>query len=586
MVSPDAMPFANLRARAAVVIVAAAVAACGDPDGRGTLGSGAGVSGAGKLSETAADEGESESDAASGEGDTTMDGDSDAGTGTSGDDSATESDSGSDTTGPPPVDCAVNPDDAACDCEAMEGGDYVLGPCDPACRDQSWRYALWVSNYNVAGTLGYGEHQGMALIGTRYSYDPRYAPTDGEAAPWRPSGSLWAMGDAVSEAQQFRARTTAPGGETYVEPVEMPGDVDDLFINETLPLTPVLAAHPVIDSAALCEEPERVIDRRFFNHGRTLAERVPNHAWDSFFWRRDLIPLEEVAAFEVARTHDGVAQGVGTAEEVGACLDVLRDGFCDARCGNCSYVLPTGFGLPFGQAPANQIQGIPEGTEGPYQVGVSGQLVNARTNYSRYEDQRIVWYVGGSSWGRAVDIVGYAPDEWPDPDLITTDPNAFMSVVGDVTQSQPIPDEYDDSFTHCVDPNAWVSSQSPILSTSLLSGRWGHNSNSDAEAQRIQFMDCGAAPVASADPLWWNESACTVCGEPRLTDQNVPTQAPCQDTTHTATSYWDVTPGAHDVDDLDLGRFTAVGPERLAAEHLSAMPDPICAWSSEPVFGM
>ncbi|MEZ4453390.1 MAG: hypothetical protein R3B09_28255 [Nannocystaceae bacterium] len=491
----------------------------------------------------------------------------------------------SETTDGPPIDCAAHPEDPACACDAMEGGEYTLGPCSPGCRDEVWRYALWVTSYNVAGTLGYGEHQGIALLATRYRYDPRFPATDGIEAPWRVGGALWAVGDGISESAQFLARTTAPGGEVYGPSEELPGDSDDLFAGEMQPETPTLVAHPVIDASALCEPPERVIDRRFYNHGRTLAERVPNHAWDSFFWRRGLIPLENLAAFEVSRTHDGQEAGVAADAAVRACLDVLDDGFCDARCGNCSYTLSTGFGVPFSSPPDNQIEGIPQGTTGPYQIGAMGQLVEVRENTSRLEDGRIVWYAGGSSWGRASEVADYAPEEWPDPDPVTVDAASFMSVVGATTPNQPIPSDYDDAFTHCVDPTAWYASQSPILTTSLISGRWGHNSNSDAEAELRQFLDCADDPAGAALSTHWNAAACAACGEPRTVD-GAPTQAPCQDLTHTAWSYWEVTPGIHNVDDLDLGRFSAVGSERVAVDHLSGVPDPICAWSGEPVYGM
>jgi hypothetical protein len=487
------------------------------------------------------------------------------------------------TGGPPPLDCTAHPDDPACDCDARRGDDYVLGPCAPACRDEAWRYVLWLTSYNVAGTLGYGEHQGLGVLGTRYLYDRRYAPADGVDAPWRPGGGLWSVGAAVTVAEQFRARTTAPGGEVYEVAEELPGDADDLFSGETSPRVPVLLPHPELDVAALCEPPETVLDRRFYNHGRTLAEEVPNHPWDSFFIRRDLIPLQALAAIEVVRRPDGTLVGPGTAAAVEQCLDTLRDGFCDARCGNCSYVLSTGFGVPLGDPPANQIDGIPQGTHGPYQIGPDGALVDARDNFSRLEDGRVVWYVGGSSFGRAAQVAEYDP--WPDPDPVVVDPGSFLSVVGPLGPGETIPDQYEDAFTHCVDPDAWVSSQSPILTTPMISGRWGHNSNSDAQADLVHFLDCADDPVAAADPLWWNDSACLACGEPRL-ENGAPTQAPCQDLTFTAASYWDAAPGAHDVDDLDLGRYTAVGPERVEAARMSLVPDPVCAFSQQPVFGM
>jgi len=575
------------------VAVFLAYSACTDPSGRDTAGPGSGItslSGAASSGETAASATGTASDSAT---DNATDVTATATGATASATGATASATtqaptatGEDTSDPPQIDCQRVPDDPACDCDAKLGDDYQLGPCAPACQDQTWRYVLWVTNYNVAGTLGYGEHQGLAILGTHYRYDRRYAPEHGIDAPWRVGGALWAVGAAVSTTEQFRARTTAPGGELYEPSVEMPGDADDLFAGETSPLTPVLAAHPVVDAAALCELPASVLDRRMYNHGRTLAEDVPNHAWDSFFARRELIPLQMLAATEVARRRDGTTEGTGTASEVEQCLETIRDGFCDSQCGNCSYVLSTGFGLPLSSTPDNQIDDIPKGTSGPYQEGPFGAPVNARTNFSRLEDGRIVWYVGGSSFGREEEVAKYVPAMWPDPDLVTLDTASFVSVVGPLGPGQQVPDEYDDAFTHCVDPDAFIASQSPILTTSFISGRWGHNSNSDAQADLVQFLDCADAPVPAADPLWWNDNACLACGEPRLGPTDVPTQAPCQDLTHTATSYWEEAPGAHDVDDLDLGRYTAVGPERVPAAHMSGVPDPVCAFSSEPVLGI
>lgn len=83
-----------------------------------------------------------------------------------------------------------------------------------------------------------------------------------------------------------------------------------------------------------------------------------------------------------------------------------------------------------------------------------------------------------------------------------------------------------------------------------------------------------------------NANACSVCGIPGQNAAGQLAQMPCVDDTHTATSYWEVAGGMHNVDDLDLGRFTAVGPERAPTQRMSEVPDPICGWSDEPVFGM
>jgi len=212
---------------------------CGEPDGRPP-----GLLGVTSAPDSAATEEGSSSGAEA----TTSPASSESG-------EASASDSGDPSTGGGtgvlPIDCEADPQDPACVCAQVEDGEYALGPCAPACRDQLWRYALWVTSYNVKGTLGYGEHNGIGLIATRYSYDARFPAADGVAAPWRVGAGLWAVGAPISAAAQFRARTTAPGGEVYAPASLLPGDADDLFAGEEHPQIPVILPHPLVDAAAL-----------------------------------------------------------------------------------------------------------------------------------------------------------------------------------------------------------------------------------------------------------------------------------------------------------------------------------------------
>ena len=48
----------------------------------------------------------------------------------------------------------------------------------------------------------------------------------------------------------------------------------------------------------------------------------------------------------------------------------------------------------------------------------------------------------------------------------------------------------------------------------------------------------------------------------------------------------DLNGGERTIEDLDLGKYTAVDDSRTLATHMSEIPDPICGWSGEPVFGM
>lgn len=506
-------------------------------------------------------------------------------------------DTGADTSGGETA-CG-GPGQPDCDCTATDpSGESLLGPCHPACQDTYWRWSLWTTNYNVSGTLGYGEHQGNGIIGYVYRYDPRFAPEEGLPPPWRTAaGDLWALGDGVGEAEQFELRTMNPGAEIYVEPAVLPTDEDDLWPGETLPLVPRSVSHPAIEAAALCEQPQRVVDVRHYNHGRTLAESVPNHEWDGFFAARDLIPLELLEVIELTITADGEVHSPtlpdesGLPQAVDACLAVIDDGFCDSRCGNCSYVMPTGFtGTPFGaEAPGHQIQGIPAGSAAPYTMGDGGPVA-ARTNWSEVEDGHTVWYVGGSVWGRAEDITGYTDyADWPDPDGVHPEApgDAWMSMAGaDTVGGDGIPDDWTDPFTHCLDPSDGGGSQRPAGWPRFISGRWGHNSNSDAEASTRQFLGCGSDPSTAVTDAWTGTFACDACGVPRVTGGGEPVQHPCRDHTHTAVSYWDRSPGTHDVDDLDPGKLDGVDWPRAVTDSWAALPKPVCRTSGQPVFGM
>ncbi len=487
-----------------------------------------------------------------------------------------------------------------CDCEAIdEQGEPLLGPCHPACIDTYRRWSLWTTNYNVSGTLGYGEHQGNAIIGYAYDHDTRFGPQDGIAAPWRtPAGELWSMQSGASDAEQFRMRTQNPGAEVYVDPVVMPGDEDDLWPTETLPTVPISQADAVVEGAALCEPPQVLMDVRHYNHGRTLAQTVPNHGWDSFFTRRSLIPIALLEVIELTSHRDGrwvsptiITPGPQTADHIDDCMEIIDDGFCDSQCGNCSYVMPTGYsGFPFGaQQPGNQISGIPAGSAAPYQTGDGGQVAT-RVNWSVPEDGHLVSYVGGSVWGMVDEVAEFADfGGWPDPDGVPASPAgmAWVSMAGaDQVGADGVPDQWSDPFTHCLDPSDSAGSQRPAGWPRFITGRWGHNSNSDAEAAYRQFMGCRDDPQVAVLPAWTGSFACDACGAARVDGGGALIQYPCRDKTHTATSYWERSPGTHDIEDFDPGKFDAVDASRMPTDSWAGLPRPICATSGEPVYGM
>jgi hypothetical protein len=432
--------------------------------------------------------------------------------------------------------------------------------CDPACTVTTTRAALWVTQYDVGNTFGVGEHQGLGLLVHEYVTDPRFGAEPD--VPWRHEGELWSLGMAVDEAAQFRMRTLNPGGETTDdEPASLPS---------------------VIDEQRLCALNTR-LDERLYNHGRTLAERVPD---DGYYEDRGLIPIRLIAAD--VRTGDGAML---------RCLEVIEDGYCDAVCGNCSYTADLANGnsdfdvdepggqlpeeaLPFGSSPA------PEPcAEDPDTATVESDRVCGRTPFTLVEGDREVHYVGGSVWGPGDDDEedGVAwesetPDGWPDP------------------------------FTHCYDPASSFPQQAPlgVIPFRMITGKWGHNSNTDAEAQLRHFLGCAQDPVAAAEAAWFNADAdgspCSACGVPS-SSTGKPAQSPCIDGTNTASLGWGYdswvdargvgtstsTVGVHNIGDLEVGKHNGVDrtdPGFGEAQTWADLPKPTCSANGQPVFGM
>jgi hypothetical protein len=476
------------------------------------------------------------------------------------------------------------PAEPACDDVDALTSALCVAPCDVRCATSTSRFSLWVTQYDVWRTLGYGEHQGLGLIGMRYTYDTRASAGAGMAAPWRhDDGALWAQGDEVEPARQLEMRTRNPGGETAdAVPISLPADGT--------------SGRADIDRFALCSV-ESILDERLYNHGRTLAESVPQDDGDAFYRDRALIPLRLLSSFEVTTP----AAALEPADEAARCLGVIEDGYCDAVCGNCSYsadlnnpnadwvdVAQPGGQLP---TPAQPTGGSPPPAYCPEDEAtttIESQRLCGRSPWSTLEDGHEVFYVGGSIWG---------PGDDPEQDGV-----AWMSWADGA---------WPDPFTHCYDPNGAHPQQTPFGSVfvgpgRMITGKWGHNSNSDAEAALRHFLGCAADPVTAAEPAWFNADAdgspCTACGHPRDVDAE-PTQWPCVDATQTASLGWGydtwtdargigatvTTVGAHDVADFDLGKYDGTDrsdPGFGPAETWADLPKPICRTSGEPVYGM
>ncbi|MEZ4404087.1 MAG: hypothetical protein R3B06_28960 [Kofleriaceae bacterium] len=420
--------------------------------------------------------------------------------------------------------------------------------CDGACQSDYWRWSFWVTQYNVSGTYGWGEHQGISIIGHAYRYDDRFAwNAPGAAAPpWRQGGALWRQGLRVSSARQFEMRTTNPSGETSAD-------------------VPTSLANLPASTQAFCSITP-LIDRPIYNHGRALARAVPT---DGYYARRSLIPMRPLSIADQCRTRAGGwcrPPAVAHPTQIGTCMGTITDGACDSRCGNCSYV-----------AIIPSAQGGSVAYWEDVEVAPRGGLT---TRGARVEAGATVTYVGGVTAG-VVD-------------------RPWVSFFSRSTWGSWIRSDHrrvDAPFTHCYDTSAgfrrgvdnpmeWVLDGSGA--DDAVTGRWGHNSNTDAELELNLFNGCNAAPLRTNSEAGLH-AACGVCGTP-VWSGGVTTQTPCRARTDTAALWWTRTSGIHNIDDWGVGLwpgFTGV-PNNATnpAWRGAARPMPTCRWGGFQVWGM
>lgn len=378
-------------------------------------------------------------------------------------------------------------------CLAQGGDGFLMKACSDACVEKVWQWRFWYTNYNVSGSWGFGEHQGIGLFGFEYSYDPRFPPQDGKVrAPW-----------TRTEEHPARRRLMRPQPDTPAATVE---------------------------DHALCAAPLPIFERFLFNHGRTLALMESGSNWDSAGLWMDVpaqgtITRGPVPGIEWKSQTSPVRVLVG---KTLGCLERIEDGFCDSVCGNCSYVLPAS----------------PAGT--PITI-----VENQRTQFVRQE----------GTVERSMRYVRTTEDDEDPTQVVTVDGTAG----------------FDDSFTHCVADGAERPSQS--LASKLawgggnarfVTGRWGHNSNTDAAAELDAFANCGGD---RPDDLEFFHMACVTCGERRgRWDSGGEVQWPCLDGTNTARATWRENVDRHNVDDSTLGAAPGKSPR--------------CRGNGEPVHGM
>jgi hypothetical protein len=367
--------------------------------------------------------------------------------------------------------CSAN---ASCSDRATDGS-FCRPVCDVACQKTHAHYSFWVSVFEVANTGGLGRHQGIAILGAEMSIDERFK-----------------LADRPDLAQQH-------GWPQTVLP-ELPPDM----------------AQTMTDAGrfapfAMCDAPKIVLDQPLFNHGRTLL-RDPAHAANRLEMRSAHGDGDPGAAENAA-----LAGTRAWSAQVKACLGGVKDGQCDAVCGNCSYVLP-----PAGLDPMR-----------------------------------------GGDWSKPSSLVAGSGK--------CSDESSYYGGPNQETRDSFLGNPYPNPFTHCAKQGCGTNDETPTISglwwssDAVVSGRYGHNSNADAEAEYRAFSGCVAGEFDTTE-------MCRACGDPMQPNH----QDPCGARTNTAATWWDRT--------ANLMKDFTPAIEGDVGER-STQP-PKCAWADFVVSGM
>ncbi len=377
-------------------------------------------------------------------------------------------------------------------CDTKKAGQYVLDACSPKCVKKFWQWKMLASNYKVPRTWRFGEHQGIAILGNEYHYDPRFREDSGIEKPW------------LKE-------------DPFIRPVTRPADDESAS-----------RAIADISSDALCFH--KLIHKNMIrNHGRTLATSLEGETISALEFGDNsqaeipatVMGVISVGPLDYKQWEKPDNEKIVRKSEVDSCLRNITDGYCDSVCGNCSYVLPE---------------------RGAALFEITGSTVEFNREESLTGGLNNVDYVRGGN---------RASVKWGD-------------------------DEYKDPYTHCVSMGSnrgqqALSNMAIFLTgqSRIVTGLWGHNSNTDAEAEYQQFHAC------RRDPNVVKDSSCNVCGTPRTIVKNgktIPTQFPCVDGTNKAKTSWARFDAVHNIDNSSIGNF-------------SSKP-PMCSFSDKPVHGM
>jgi hypothetical protein len=318
-------------------------------------------------------------------------------------------------------------------------------------------------------------------------------------------------GAIVAVGLSFDSRGTASDSRARLEIPSLPRDVAARMVGDKG------TAHDH-GKAALCGAPEVIFDRPLGNHGRALA-RSPQFETN----RAPLVVYAADAPAEITGDPRSTAVlGGAWTTRVNTCLDRIQNGYCDSVCGNCSYVLPS-----------EAVQDTRAGDWSTPESLVSGGGPGACEEAS---------YYGGPG---QVSVPSFTGALLPD------------------------------YFTHCARVGCSSDDEAPSMKSLVdsaanapMSGRWGHNSNTDIEAEYIAFRACLDGQDGQA-------AACAVCGS-----GSSGVQRPCDDRTNTARTVWDRTAST-------LGGLLPLDKiPPITGDAPGETAPPVCSWGGFPVHGM
>ena len=180
------------------------------------------------------------------------------------------------------------------------------------------------------------------------------------------------------------------------------------------------------------------------------------------------------------------SQGNRLVKAVRTCVAQIEDGYCDAVCGNCSYVLPK---LSIGEA------------------------------VTALEGQEVQFFAYEGPNKKEVSYVRTDPSR-PRPSVPQIEGNLFPDTEGVLG--------YKDEFTYCLPADGRQALSVDVLTQAggffrFMTGIYGHNSNSDAKAELRAFTQCAKNPrYRELVPV----NACGACG---IVRPGVHQQWPCLD---------------------------------------------------------